>query len=76
MFTQIDALADAEMLYAARVQFGHVYTMPSAWQTFDGPDYCTVLPIVRTAHSVQYLDCLVYDKTQGRIIQEGDTPWE
>ena len=76
MFTQIDALADAEMLYAARVQFGHVYTMPSAWQTFDGPDYCTVLPIVRTAHSVQYLDCLVYDKTQGRIVQEGSTPWE
>lgn len=76
MFTQIDALADAEMLYAARVQFGHVYTMPSAWQTFDGPDYCTVLPIVKTAHSVQYLDCLVYDKTQGRIVQEGSTPWE
>lgn len=76
MFTQIDALNDAEMLYAARVQFGHVYTMPSAWQTFDGPDYCTVLPIVRTAHSVQYLDCLVYDKTQGRIVQEGSTPWE
>lgn len=76
MFTQIDALADAEMLYAARVQFGHAYTMPSAWQTFDGPDYCTVLPIVRTAHSVQYLDCLVYDKTQGRIVQEGSTPWE
>lgn len=74
--TQIDALQDAELLYAFRVQRGFASVMPSAWQTFDGPDYCTVLPIVRTAHSVQTLDCLVYDKAKGRIIQEGSTPWE
>ncbi len=74
--TQIDALHDAEQLYAMRVRTGHAYTMPSAWQTFDGPDYCTVLPIVRTAHSVQCLDYLVYDKATGRIVQEGNTPWE
>ena len=74
--TQIDALNDAELLYAFRVQRGFASVMPSAWQTFDGPDYCIVLPMVRTAHAVQTLDCLVYDKAQGRIVQEGSTPWE
>lgn len=74
--TQIDALNDAELLYAFRVQRGFASVMPSAWQTFDSANYCTVLPIVRTAHSVQYLECLVYDKAQGRIVQEGSTPWE
>ena len=74
--TQIDALNDAELLYAFRVHRGYVFSMPSAWRTYDGEGYCIVLPLVRTAHAVQSLDCLVYDKAQGRIVQEGSTPWE
>lgn len=74
--TQIDYIADAEALYAVRVQCGHTYTMPCAWRTFDGENYIVVLPMVRTAHAVQTLDHLVYDKRTGRIIQEGNTPWE
>lgn len=74
--TQIDYIADAEALYASRVERGYVFSMPSAWRTFDGEDYIVVLPMVRTAHAVQTLDHLVYDKAQGRIVQEGSTPWE
>ena len=74
--TQTDYIADAEALYASRIERGYVFSMPSAWRTYDGEGYCIVLPLVRTAHAVQSLDCLVYDKATGRIVQEGNTPWE
>lgn len=74
--TMIEALANAEALYATRVERGLVQTMPCAWRCHVLPgrwsDSFMIIPgyIDRDGLYSEY-DLLIYEQESGELVQEG-----